>query len=148
MHRVSQASTQNPISCFRAWAMMLSSGCQAVSDPGPTWTPAFHHRLTEAKLAGGALQPLPAGAELCLAPVLPRKTQAERGWVLYQTEWFKELPLLTRLQLARVWNLLWQTTLTWVRCQQARLKSWLCQSLNFIISNTEFSLCELHPPPL
>ena len=41
MHRVSQASAQNPISCFGASTMTRRSGCQAGWEPGPRWAPAM-----------------------------------------------------------------------------------------------------------
>lgn len=41
MHRVSQASAQNPISCFGALMMTWRSGCQAGWEPGPRRAPAI-----------------------------------------------------------------------------------------------------------
>lgn len=42
MHRVSQASAQNPISCFKALTMTRRSGCQAGREPSPRGVPATH----------------------------------------------------------------------------------------------------------
>ena len=83
MHRISQASAQNPISCFGALTMTRCSGCQAGWAPGPRWAPA----VDWLKLNGpcGAAGPRPAVAQPWSgSSSLPDK-QAEKRWFELRT---------------------------------------------------------------
>lgn len=76
MHRVSQASAQNPISCFGGWTVTQRSGCQAGQEPGVRWAPA----MDWPKLNGpcGAAWPTLQRQSCCLAPFLS-PTSKQRG---------------------------------------------------------------------
>lgn len=151
MHRVSQASAQNPISCFRAWTMMLSSGCQAGVSPTP-----HEPRLppqAKAKLAYGAAQPLCVGTELLSDSLQSRIKQEDTGqdesftWQnvsgdsLYLPEWSRvPFPVSQSLKSYLAKNL--GPPPPW----QVEVVDLPTTKLYFF--NTEFNLYGPHPPPL
>ena len=82
MHRVSQASAQNPISCFGGLTLTRCSGCQAGWELGPRWAPA----VDWLRLNGpcGAAGPRPANAQLLSGSFsLPDKQAETRQYELY-----------------------------------------------------------------
>lgn len=76
MHCVSQASAQNPISCFRALAMTRRSGCQAGREPSSRGVPATHR---EAKWALQGSLATSCSTELLSGSSAFSDKQAEQG---------------------------------------------------------------------
>lgn len=138
MHRVSQASAQNPISCFRALTMTRHSGCQAGREPSPRGVPATH---CEAKwaLQGSLATSCRYGAAVWLLCFLRQASREGEMWVIYLVRAAHcvfqddgQLSVPAGEQLA----------------DKPRFKGWLHQLLNFIILNQWLNLSELSFPHL
>lgn len=74
MHRISQASAQKPISCFRALTLTQCSRCQAGREPSPEECPPRTVRLNGPCRAAW---PLPAGTELLSGSCFLRQASRE-----------------------------------------------------------------------